>query len=230
MKRFKQLSVIFLIIAQQSFGQQTTPDRQEIISIINNYSKSIIEKDSTTFFGLFNNDAVTWCAALKDRSRTKEIEKKGIKAARRNYFSGSYQTFMRSLFRYKSTEDKFDNIRIIEDGTVASVSMDYSFWADYKMTNWGGKYLTLIKRDGKWKITSVIYSLELTDYFEQPPPKRKTNRYLIREKRFPADRTIIRAKTASLTVFLAGILYILNNAFTQVPTGVYLPPRCPNYL
>ncbi|MGZ3761013.1 MAG: hypothetical protein ACXVJE_18915 [Mucilaginibacter sp.] len=47
--------------------------------------------------------------------------------------------------------------------------MDYSFWADQKMTNWGGKYLTLIKRDGKWKITSVIYSLELTDYFKQPP-------------------------------------------------------------
>ncbi|WP_184548177.1 hypothetical protein [Mucilaginibacter sp. FT3.2] len=67
-----------------------------------------------------------------------------------------------------SAEDKFDNIRIVEDGTVASVSMDYSFWANNKMTNWGGKYLTLIKRDGKWKITSVIYSVELAEYFEQP--------------------------------------------------------------
>ena len=75
---------------------------------------------------------------------------------------------MRSLFRHQSTEDKFDNIHIIEDGTVAAVTMDYSFWADNKMTNFGGKYLTLIKRDGKWKITSVIYSLEFTSYFEQP--------------------------------------------------------------
>jgi len=41
------------------------------------------------------------------------------------------------------------------------------------MTNWGGKYLSLIKRDGKWKITSVIYSLELTDYFEQPTLKER---------------------------------------------------------
>jgi hypothetical protein len=37
------------------------------------------------------------------------------------------------------------------------------------MTNWGGKYLTVIKRDGKWKITSVIYSVELANYFGQPP-------------------------------------------------------------
>ena len=168
MKRFNLLSVIFLITVQPGFAQQTTADRQEIMSIINTYSKSVIEKDSTTFYGLFNHDAVTWCAALKDRSVAREIEKKGIKAAGRNYFSGSYQAFMRSLFRYESTEDKFDNIRIIDDGTVASVSMDYSFWADHKMTNWGSKYLTLIKRDGKWKITSVIYSLELIDYFEQP--------------------------------------------------------------
>ncbi|PIG97519.1 hypothetical protein CS542_07045 [Pedobacter sp. IW39] len=60
---------------------------------------------------------------------------------------------MRALFRYKSTEDKFDNIKIIEDGTVASVTMDYSFWANDKMTNWVVNILTLIKRDGKWKIT-----------------------------------------------------------------------------
>lgn len=75
---------------------------------------------------------------------------------------------MRTVCRMNSAEDKFDNIRIVEDGTVASVSMDYSFWANNKMTNWGGKYLTLIKRDGKWKITSVIYSVELAEYFEQP--------------------------------------------------------------
>ena len=173
MKNIKLLSIIFLIAAQHSYAQQKNDNRKEITHVINTYSKCVIEKDSTDFYNLFNDGTVTWCAALKDRSQTKEFEKNGIKAARGNYFSGSYQAFMRSLFRYKSTEDKFDHIRIVEDGTVASVSMDYSFWADHKMTNWGGKYLSLIKRGGKWKITSVIYSLELTDYFEQPPLKER---------------------------------------------------------
>ncbi|SFS79576.1 Putative lumazine-binding [Mucilaginibacter polytrichastri] len=167
------LSFIILITIQYSYAQQKTDDRKEITSIINKYSKSVIEKDSVAFYSLFNDGIVTWCAALKERSQAKELEKNGIKAARSNYFSGSYQAFMRSLSMYRSTEDKFDHIRIIEDGTVASVSLDYSFWADHKMTNWGGKYLMLIKRDGKWKITSVIYSLELTDYFEQPSLKER---------------------------------------------------------
>jgi ketosteroid isomerase-like protein len=168
MKKIQLLSITFLIIAQHCYAQQQTDNKKEITEVINNYSRCVIEKDSTAFYSLFNDGPVTWCAALKERSQAKELEKKGIKSAHRNYFTGSYQAFMRSLFRYTSTEDKFDHIQIIEDGTVASVAMDYSFWADNKMTNWGGKYLTLIKRDGKWKITSVIYSLELTDYFEQP--------------------------------------------------------------
>jgi hypothetical protein len=173
MKAIKLPPIIFLMITQHAYAQQKKANKEEIIVVTNNYSKYVIAKDSTAFYSLFNDGPVTWCAALKERSQAKELEIKGIKAARRNYFSGSYQAFMRSLFRYKSTEDKFDHIRIIEDGTVASVSMDYSFWADNKMTNWGGKYLTLIKRAGKWKITSVIYSLELTDYFDQPALKER---------------------------------------------------------
>jgi len=173
MKKIKLLSVLILIITEACYAQQKTDDRQSITDVINMYNKCVIEKDSTVFYSLFNDGPVTWCAALKDRSKEREFQKSGSKSARKSYFSGSYQAFMRSLFRYRTTEDKFDNIQIIEDGTVASVSMDYSFWANNKMTNWGGKYLSLIKRDGKWKITSVIYSIELSDYFDQPSLKHR---------------------------------------------------------
>jgi hypothetical protein len=162
----KLLSIVLLTTVLHSYAQQTTDNKKEINTIINQYIKSVIEKDSTTFYDLFNDGPVTWCASIKDSSHAKEK----TKAA---YFSGSYKGFLRSLFRYKSTEDKFDNIRIVQDGTVASVTMDYSFWANDKMTNWGSKYLGLIKREGKWKITSVIYSLELTDYFQQPTLKER---------------------------------------------------------
>ena len=170
MKTIQLLTIILFITVQQSYAQQKIDNKKEINLLINKYIKSGIEKDSTTFYDLFNDDPVTWCAAIKERSQAKRIEKKEIKPA---YYSGSYKVFLRSLFRYTSTEDKFDNIRIVEDGTVASITMDYSFWANGKMTNWGSKYLALIKKDGKWKITSVIYSLELSDYFEQPPLKER---------------------------------------------------------
>jgi ketosteroid isomerase-like protein len=173
MKRTKLLSIILLLTVQQVFAQQAADNKKEITDIITKYTQSVIAKDSVTFYSLFNDGPVIWCGAVKDRSQAKETEKRGAKAARSNYFSASYKGFLRALFRYKSTEDKFDNIRITEDGTVASVTMDYSFWADGRMTNWGGKYLGLIKRDGKWKITSVIYSVELTEYFEQPTLKER---------------------------------------------------------
>jgi hypothetical protein len=170
MKHIKLLLVLLLFTVQQSYAQQTNDNKKEISLVIKKYSKSVIEKDSAVFYSLFNDGEVTWCAAYKDRS---QVKLQGTKIPVSNYFSGSYKGFLRGLFRYKTTEDKFDNIRITEDGTVASVTMDYSFWADNKMTNWGGKYLTLIKRNGEWKITSVIFSLELTSFFKQPTLKER---------------------------------------------------------
>lgn len=176
MRNLTALFIIILATIQPFQAQQKGNDKHEITQIIDRYSESVIKRDSITFYGLFNDDAVTWCAAIKERSQAREIQEKGLAAARNSYFTSSYKGFFRSLFRHKSTEDKFDNIKITEDGTVATVTMDYSFWADGKMTNWGGKYLTLIKRDGKWKITSVSYSLELTAYFEQPLLKERIKR------------------------------------------------------
>lgn len=173
MRTITKLSVILLTTLLQSYAQQNANNKKEISILINKYAKSVIEKDSITFYDLFNDGSVTWCAALMYRSQAREVEKRGANAAGSAYISGSYKGFFRSLFRYQSAEDKFDNIQIIEDGTVASVTMDYSFWANNKMTNWGGKYLSLIKREGKWKITGVIYSVEIADYFEQQPLKER---------------------------------------------------------
>jgi hypothetical protein len=162
---------------------QQAPDIKEINTLITTYSQSVKERDSLKFYQLFNEGPVTWCAALKDGSQAAEVKKNGADKAGSNYFAGSYKGFMRGLFSFKSTEDKFDNIQIVGDGTVASVMMDYSFWGNGKMTNWGNKYLALIKRDGKWKITSVIYSLELIDYMQQPSlHQRKALRVESRER------------------------------------------------
>ena len=172
-KNIKILALLFFAVIQHSFAQQKTNDKALIHTVIEKYSECVIKRDSVGFYDLFNGDNVIWCAAVKDRSHNKEIEVKGKDAAGNSYFTGSYKGFLRALFRHKSTEDKFDNVRITEDGTVASVTMDYSFWADNKMTNWGSKFLGLIKKDGQWKITSVIYSLELITYFAQPSLKER---------------------------------------------------------
>ncbi|PAM94058.1 hypothetical protein B4N84_13315 [Flavobacterium sp. IR1] len=172
MRKTAIMSILFLAILP-FYGQQKKDNTKQIQDIITTYSRSVIEKDSISFYALFNEDHVVWSAAYKDRTQAKEKEIKGVEKAGSNYFSGSYKRFMRGLFSHKTTEDKFDNVTITNDGTVASVIMDYSFWADGKMTNWGCKYLNLIKKNGEWKITSVIYSLELANYFKQPELKER---------------------------------------------------------
>ncbi|MEO7976094.1 hypothetical protein [Flavobacterium sp.] len=174
MRKFKMMSILFLAVFP-FYGQQKTDDKKIILAMIDAYSESIIKKDSIMFYSLFNEENVVWCAGYKNRTQAREIELKGKDGVGSNYFSGSYKGFLRGLFKYQAAEDKFDNIKIIEDGTVASLTMDYSFWVDDKMTNWGCKYLNLIKKNGKWKITSVIYSLELTKYFKQPEIKERRN-------------------------------------------------------
>ena len=139
MRKFKMMSILFLAVLP-FYGQQKADNKKIILAMIDAYSESVIKKDSTTFYSLFNEENVVWCAGYKDRTQARETELKGNDKVESNYFSGSYKGFLRSLFRYQSTEDKFDNIKITEDGTVASVTMDYSFWADDKMTNWGSKY------------------------------------------------------------------------------------------
>ncbi|MDJ1494842.1 nuclear transport factor 2 family protein [Cytophagaceae bacterium DM2B3-1] len=160
------LTLVYSAFAQRAFAQEKDKNATALSILVDTYSQSVATRDSATFYGLFNDGSVMWGAVLSERTQSKEQEVKGTTAS--NYFEGSYKRFMRGLFRYESCEDKFENIHIIEDGSVASITMDYSFWANGSMTNWGSKYLSLIKRDGKWKITSVIYSLELTKYFKQP--------------------------------------------------------------
>jgi hypothetical protein len=59
MKTIQLLSIILFITVQQSYAQQTTDNKKEINLLINKYIKSVIEKDSTTFYDLFNDDPVT---------------------------------------------------------------------------------------------------------------------------------------------------------------------------
>jgi hypothetical protein len=58
----------------------------------------------------------------------------------------------------------FENVQIINEDVVSSVIFDYTFWSDKKMKNYGKELWQLIKTDGQWKITSVIFSYELAEF------------------------------------------------------------------
>ena len=53
----------------------------------------------------------------------------------------------------------FENIKIQQDGDVASAYLDYSLLVKGSKANWGKKSLLLVKAKNGWKINSVIFSI-----------------------------------------------------------------------
>jgi hypothetical protein len=74
-------------------------------------------------------------------------------------FRANYKAFYRHFYD-KSVDEKFYNIQILDDGYIASVIFNYSFWEKGKKTNWGKESWAMIKTNGQWKITAVIFSSE----------------------------------------------------------------------
>lgn len=155
---------IFLFLNFVS-AQQNSKDQKEIHQILNSFMQSIIRKDSITFSNLFFEGNVNWIGVIKEKSQVKRIEAKPTII--KNYFTDTYTAFIRSILKGKKSEEKFENIIIQNDDAIASVTFDYSFWSEDLMTNWGKEYWQLVRINGQWKISSVIFSIEISKYYRK---------------------------------------------------------------
>jgi len=169
------IAIILLVLCVTfAFGQSKKSDKEEIQNVIQLFMNSIVKKDSAVFYRLFHEDPITWIGVIKEKSQSKILEQNPKRT--KNYFNDTYRAFIKYIKEKEKSEEKFDNIQIINDDAVASVTFDYSFWSNNKMTNWGKESWHLIKTDSKWKIVSVIFSMELTKYFDQPPLNERIKR------------------------------------------------------
>ena len=162
------ITVFIFLVSQSTMGQiKKNNNRQEIQKVLNTFMDCLVKKDSIKFYSLFHTDPVVWVGVTHQKSFANEQIKDST--AKDNY-SSTYKSFYR-YFYTKEIEEKFYNIQILEGGYIASVMFDYSFWANGKKTNWGKESWAMIKTNGQWKITSVIFSSE--DEAINPEPKLK---------------------------------------------------------
>ncbi|NOU38172.1 MAG: nuclear transport factor 2 family protein [Ferruginibacter sp.] len=165
--------ITFLIVLQtQSAFSQTKKDnnKQEIEKVLYTFMDCLVHKDSTKFYSLFYTDPVVWVGITHKKSYANEL--KTDNTAKDN-FRPNYKSFYK-YFYTKEVEEKFYNIKIFENGYIATVIFDYSFWEKAKKLNWGKESWALIKTNEKWKITSVIFSSE--DETINPEPKIKIHK------------------------------------------------------
>lgn len=164
------MKILFTILLFVSLNlisaQQTLKDKQEIHKILNTFMQSIIKKDSVTFNSLFFEGNVNWIGVINEKSQAKRVEAKPT--ITKNYFTDTYQSFIESIVKDKKSEEKFENIIIQNDDAVASVTFDYTFWSEDAMINWGKEYWQLVKVGGKWKISSILFSMEFSKYYPKP--------------------------------------------------------------
>ncbi|WP_294323587.1 nuclear transport factor 2 family protein [uncultured Chryseobacterium sp.] len=157
---------IFMLFSHLAVAQKYNTEKTEIQNVIRQFKESIIRKDSAAFHSLFHENPLVWTGVVKNRSQQKRLEKNP--ANRKNYFKDTYQNFFRYIMEKGHKQEKFKNIRIINDDVVASVTFDYLFLEEDTVTNWGTESWHLIKAEGKWKIVSIIYSYENAKFFPNP--------------------------------------------------------------
>jgi hypothetical protein len=153
-----------------AFGQNKgKTDKADIKQVINTFMTCIVKKNSIKFYNLFNSDPVVWVGVFKGKTQQERISKDSKKL---NYFTSNYKSFYRSISDLGTDEEKFYNIKIDNDESIATVSFDYSFWEKNKKINWGKESWHLVKIKDEWKITGVIFSID----FEKvnPEPKKKS--------------------------------------------------------
>lgn len=178
MKKILITLIFFWVTVQFSAPAQAqqidAQTRTALEKVLQDFMASIKERDSVKFYSLFYDGPVTWVGVDKEKSYQSYL-KKNSKIIK-NYFRSSPQSFIRGIIADgDGEEEKFYNIRMDGDERVATITFDYSYWSKGKKQNWGQESWALIRANGKWKITSVIFSVEMENIAPEPPLKTLKN-------------------------------------------------------
>lgn len=146
-------------------GKEGQTDRQKIEFILQSFMKYIESKDQEKMHALFLDGPVTWIAVNKEATQKERLK---LDPNLPNYQRSDYKTWFQSVMQSSLKQEHFKNIEIVEDGYVASVSFDYSFWVNQQKGNWGKELWHLVKTGTDWKIVSVIFSKELEKIRPEP--------------------------------------------------------------
>lgn len=156
MKRTIILIAALLLFLSDKANAQS--DRQQIQELLQTFMKALKDKDSITMFSLFINSPVTWVRVWKPT--TLEARRKQ-NPGEKELAESDHKSWFRRVMQGGIKEEYFLNPVIAEDGSIGSVTFDYSFWSNGVKGNWGKESWALVKENGKWKIASVIFSVEL---------------------------------------------------------------------
>ena len=155
--KFKLLFFSFLITSSFLKAQTNQDAEAKLKQVIEAFRVSIIEQDDfEKFSNLFLHDSITWAAIVTGKTKQMVLKQKPDFT----FKSSTYKSFFNNL--KKGSEEKFYDVNIDVRNDFATISFEYSFNVNSEIQNWGTEYWSLIKIHDSWKITSVIWSQNLS--------------------------------------------------------------------
>jgi len=122
-------------------------DRAAIETLLSHYTQSVSSKDQALFESLLLNTLIPFAyVSASDASM-----KAGGATER-------YEGFRKAVFQGAPFQQRFQNIHIQQDESLAQVSLVFVN-TTAKSSSWGWKTLQLLKVGGQWKIASEFYTV-----------------------------------------------------------------------
>jgi hypothetical protein len=165
MKKFI-LVVSILFFTQMSFAN-THSDDEQLHKIVKDFENSINTINRAQYFSLFYDGTVSWVGVSstndyeKNKNKAEVAKLKGQESwSPMKTYPGDHVHFFDVIVSgMKDHKMMFENIKIQQDGDVASVYLDYNHYVKGTKVNWGTKSLLLVKSKNGWKMNSVIFSI-----------------------------------------------------------------------
>ncbi|MEA1647850.1 hypothetical protein UAJ10_02310 [Nitrospirillum sp. BR 11164] len=128
-------------------------DEAGIRQVMDAFHAAVVGHDGARLASLFLPDGGAWLNVLTDQAYA------FVAGAKPKVRVGSHRDFATFVSTTKSALDpRHDNIRIVSDGTVASVTFDFHFLIDGVETNRGMEMWQLVKDADGWRIAAITYS------------------------------------------------------------------------
>ena len=131
--------------------EPTAPDRAAIEHLLDAYRAAVKSGDEAGFAALLLDERVPFLAV--ETADLGKVQPKDVDLQR-------HADFRRAVFGSgKHYEQRFDNVRILQDGAMAQVSLDFvTVAAGTDSGGYGWKTMELLKVAGGWRIASEFYT------------------------------------------------------------------------
>jgi ketosteroid isomerase-like protein len=149
--------LLAVILAAALAAPARAADTDAIREVVRQFQSAIVARDGKTLGSLFVQDGGSWLSVLDDATYA---DAKAHDPAAKRLVPSTWQKFADFVqHSAKPIEERFHDVRVDTNGTVASVWFDFDFLVDGKVTNRGSETWQLVRTDDGWKIQAMLYSV-----------------------------------------------------------------------